>query len=248
MTYPPTTPGYPAPQPPAGYGHMTGQPAGPMAAAPSPARMPTYLAAAVLGLGLAAYLSSFAPQMQISAAIGPFGGAQLTASGLSFWTMATLAAALLAGVGVLPKVASYTPVVAVLAILAVLLCIAQVVNSPAQISIGWGLWLGLMLTVLQAATALFALVLESGVIRMPAPRPRYAQYGPPPFYYPGPQGGQQPGYPTPYGGYPPGQAPGGHLEDNTDTPPTGFPLVQPPAEPGSGSGPASAPDSTTPTP
>ncbi len=257
MTYPPSSPGYPAPQQPAGYGAGAGAPATP----PGPSRIPAYLAGAVLAFGLLAYLASFGPQLKISTDLGPFGGAQLTASGLSYWTVAALIAALLAGVSLLPKVGPYTPVVTALALLAVLLVIGQIFNSPAQFSIGWGMWLGLTMTVLQAAAALAALLVESGVISAPAPRPRYeqyGQYGPPPSYYPGVQGGQRPGYPSQYTGYPPGPAFGGPVED-THTPPTGFPSYQAPsgpdfkapsgqssAEPGSGQAPGPASGSTTP--
>ena len=225
MTYPPSSQGYPVPQQPAGYTAPAPSPA-----APGPSRLPSYLAGVVLGLGLLAYLASFGPQLRISTEMGPFGGAQLTASGLSFWTMAALLAGLLAGVSLLPKVPSYAPVVAALAVLAVLLVAAQIFNSPAQFSIGWGMWLGLTLTVLQAAAALVAVLFESGVLRAPAPRPRYeqyGQYGPPPGYFPAAQG-QQPGYPTPYGGYPTGPV-GSALDDSTHTPPTGFGAYQPPS-------------------
>lgn len=252
MTYPPTSPGYPAPQQPAGYGVGAGAPATP----PGPSRVPAYLAGAVLAFGLLAYLASFGPQLSISTDMGPFGGAQLTASGLSYWTVAALIAALLAGVSLLPKVTSYAPVVTALAVLGVLLVIGQIFNSPAQFSIGWGMWLGLTLTVLQAAAALAALLLQSGVISAPVPRPRYEQYapyGPPPSYYPGPQGGQRPGYPSQYAGYPTGPGAGSPVEDSANTPPTGFPSYQPPlgtpsAEPGPGSaaGPTSGSTTTTP--
>lgn len=256
MTYPPTSPGYPSPQQPGGYS----APAGVSATPPGPSRVPAYLAGAVLGFGLLAYLASFGPQLSISTDMGPFGGAQLTASGLSYWTVAALIAALLAGVSLLPKVTSYAPVVAAVSVLGVLLVIGQVFNSPAQFSIGWGMWLGLTLTVLQAAAAIAALLLQSGVISAPAPRPRYDQYGqyaPPPPYYPGAQAGQRPGYPTPYGGYPPG----GPIEDSVHTPPTGFAAFPQPSgtdvrpsgadgrpsgrEPGSG--PAADPSSGSPT-
>lgn len=228
MTYPPAHQGYSVPQ---GYG----APAAPPQPAPGPSRLPAYLSGAVLGLGLLAYLASFGPQLSISTEMGPFGGAQLTASGLSYWTIAALVAALLAGVSLLPRVPSYAPVVAALAVLGVLLVAAQIFNSPAQFSIGWGMWLGLTLTVLQAAAAVVALLFESGVLRAPAPRPRYeqyGQYGPPPGYFPGVQGapGQRPGYPTPYGAYPPAPGPhGGSGEDATNTPPTGFAAYQPPS-------------------
>ena len=243
MTYPPNNPGYQVPQPPAGYA----APGASQQSAPGPNRLPAYLAGTVLGLGLLAYLASFGPQLSISTEMGPFRGAEFTATGLSYWTVAALIAALLAGVGLVPKVKSYAPVVAALSILAVLLVAAQIFNSPAQFSIGWGLWLGLTLTVLQAAAAVVALLFEAGVVKAPAPRPRYeqyAQYVPPPGYYPGPQGSpkqSQQGYPAPYGGFPTGPVsvgtPGtvsmgqsGQMVDNAQTPPTGFPSYRPPAE------------------
>ncbi len=247
MTYPPTNPGYPVPQQP-GYGAPPPSYPAPTA---GPSRLPVYLTAAVVALGLAAYLASFGPLLTINTDIGPFGGAEFTASGLSYWTVAGLLAALLAAVSLLPKGAraaegrTFTSVTAVSAVLAVLLVIAQVINRPQGFSIGWALWLVLLFTVLQAAAAVAALLVETGVLSAPAPRPRYeqqyGQYGPPGNYYPGvPQGGQRPGYPTQYGGYPPA----GQSAPETDTPPTGFPRYspQPPAQPtapeqASGSGP-----------
>ena len=230
MTYPPTSPGYPAPQQP-GYGAPAPTYRAPAA---GPNRLPVYLTAAVVALGLAAYLASFGPLLTINTDIGPFGGAQFTASGLSYWTVAGLLAALLAAVSLLPKVAkaadgrSYTAVIAVSSVLAVLLVIAQVINRPQGFSIGWALWLVLVFTVLQAAAAVTAVLFESGVLTAPTPRPRYeqyGQYGPPGNYYPGvPQGGQRPGYPTQYGGYPSA----GPSAPETDTPPSGFPSYSPP--------------------
>ena len=233
MTYPPANPGYPAPQQPGGYGG----PAAPALAA-GPAKAPAYLTVAVVVLGLAAYLASFGPLLSINAEMGPFGGAEFTASGLSYWTVAALVAALLAAVGLLPRSArSYTAVVAVSAVLGLLLVIGQVVNRPSGVSVGWALWLVLLFTLLQAGAALTALLFETGVLTAPAPRPRfdqYGQYGPPPAgYYPGVQGPQQrPGYPAQYPGYPAagsGAAGGYTVPDNsgTDTPPSGFPAQQP---------------------
>lgn len=249
MTYPPNNPGYQVPQQQqsAGYGAVPAPPR----SAPGPNRLPAYLAGTVLGLGLLAYLASFGPQLSISTEMGPFGGAEFTATGLSYWTVAALIAALLAGVGLVarstgPSTGSkngYAPVVAALSILAVLLVAAQIFNSPARFSIGWGLWLGLTLTVLQAAAAVTALLFEAGTLTAPAPRPRYEQYpqyGTPPSYYPGPQGGTQPGYPTPYGGYPTGPVSVGPPADNTNTPPTGFPSYRPPSGADSGNRPSQA--------
>lgn len=229
MTYPPVNPGFAAPQP-GGYG----VPAGPAPAA-GPKKAPAYLSAAVVGLGLAAYLASFGPLLSLNADVGPFGGAELTASGLSYWTVAALVAALLAAVAMLPKAArTYTPVIAVTAVLGLLLVIGQVINRPSAVSVGWALWLVLLFTLLQAAAAVTALLFEAGVISAPAPRPRYdqyGQYGPPPGGYYGQPGvagpPQQPGYPAQYG-YPAGSY---GIPDNssTDTPPTGFPSYNPAA-------------------
>lgn len=226
MTYPPTNPGYPAPQQPGGYGPAS---APSYQAAPAgPNRLPSLLAGAGAGLGLAAYLASFGPLLKINADIGPFGGASFTASGLSYWTIAALTAALLAAVSLLPKAKNYTPIVAVAAVLGVLLVIGQIINRPNGFSIGWALWLVLLFTAFQAAAAVTALLFESGVLSAPAPRPRYEQYGqygpPPGGYYnqPGNQQLQRPGYPAQYGSYPTGGFPAPEA-DAPPTPPTGFP-------------------------
>lgn len=245
MSYPPSNQGYPVPQQSGGYPPSYGPP-------PTPSRLPVYLSAAVAALGLAAYLASFGPLLRINADIGPFGGAQFTASGLSYWTMAALVAALLAAVGLLPKTVTHTPIVAVAAVLGVLLVIGQIVNRPNGFSVGWALWLVLLFTVLQAAAAVTALLFETGVISAPAPRPQYGQfgqYGPPQGgYYPG----ARPGYP-PYGGYPPAQPgpSGGFGPDDAGngppTPPSGFPSFPssgaPSAEPTQTSAPSAGPDS-----
>lgn len=244
MTYPPATPGYPAPQQPGGYSGPAGP--GPSAGTGKP---PTYLTAAVVGLGLAAYLASFGPLLSINTEMGPFGGAQFTASGLSYWTVATLIAALLAAVGLLPRQPrTYTAVIAVTAVLALLLVIGQVINRPSAVSVGWALWLVLLFTLLQAAAAVTALLFETGVLTAQARRPRYdqyGQYGPPPGYYGQPGApGQRPGYPAQYG-YP---AVGYGQPDtsNTDTPPNGFPAYTPPSVQQPGQQPAAASPSSEP--
>lgn len=245
MSYPSSNQGYPVPQQPGGYPPPGAPSYGPPAA---PSRLPALLSAAVAALGLAAYLASFGPLLRINADIGPFGGAQFTASGLSYWTMAALVAALLAVVGLLPRTATHTPIVAVAAVLGVLLVIGQIVNRPNGFSVGWALWLVLLFTALQAAAAVAALLLETGVISAPAPRPQYGQfgqYGPPQGgYYPGGPG-PRPGYPQQFGGYQSGPAAGGFGHDEAGhsppTPPTGFPSFPPAAEPtqtpSSGTGP-----------
>ncbi|MEZ5131376.1 MAG: DUF5336 domain-containing protein [Mycobacterium sp.] len=257
MTYPPGTPptgpGYPTPQQPVGYGApVPPSYSAPVAARPTgPAKSPAYLTLGVVVLGLAAYLASFGPLLSINTDIGPFGGAEFTASGLSYWTVAALVASLLAAVSMVPKSPSYTAIVAVAAILGVLLVIGQVVNRPTGFSIGWALWLVLGFTLLQSVAAVAAMLFESGVLSAPPPRPQYpayGQYGPPQGGYYGPpaapQGapGQQSGYPGGYpGSYPQAGASGGYAQpgdDSPDTPPSGFPAYTPP----SASGTQQAPD------
>ena len=230
MTYQPPNPGYPAPQQPPGYGAPATPPPGYPAAGPS--KLPAYLTVGVVVLGLLAYLFSFGPLFNINTNLGPFGGAELTASGMGYWTIAALTAALLAAVGLIAKGKTYTPVVTVAAVLGVLLVIGQVLNRPEAISIGWALWVVLLLTLAQAAAALGALLYENGVLTPPAPRPRYDQYGPygpPPAGYYGQPGVQAPGYPVPQqpGGYasPAGPRGYGQADANLDTPPTGFPSL-----------------------
>ena len=230
MTYQPPNPGYPAPQQPPGYGAPVTPPPGYPAAGPS--KLPAYLSVSVVVLGLLAYLFSFGPLFNINTSLGPFGGAEMTASGMGYWTIAALIAALLAAVGLIVKGKTYTPVVAVTAVLGVLLVISQVLNRPSSISVGWALWAGLLLTLAQAAAALTALLYENGVLTPPAPRPRYDQYGPygpPPAGYYGQPGVQAPGYPAPQqpAGYasPAGPHGYGQGDANLDTPPTGFPSL-----------------------
>ena len=262
MTYPPTNLGYPVPQQPGGYG----APAAPPYAAPAPDKMPVYLTVGVVALGLAAYLASFGPLLSINTDVGPFGGAEFTASGLSYWTVAALVASLLAAVGLLPTSKNYPPskndpaskngknysaVIAVAAVLGVLLVLGQAINRPNGFSIGWALWLVLAFTLLQAIAAVAALLYESGVLKVPAPRPQYeqyGQYGPPPSGYYGQPGGPappRPSYPAQFpGGYPTSPSAGGYgpyggpADTATDTPPTGFPSY-PPSPPAGSSQPPS---------
>lgn len=226
MTYSPGNPGYPPAQSPGGYG---GSPSSPTAGATGASKLPLFLTIVVAALGPAAYLASFGPMFTIYADMGPGSGGLFIGGGIgtAAAVIATLLAALLGAIGLLPKANNYIPVVAALAMLGALLVIAETVNAPSDWSIGWGLWLVLGFSVLQAFAAVIALLLESGVITAPAPRPRYdpyaaygqyGQYNPyaaqaPAGYY-GQPGGQQhaaarqhgpvpptqqAGYPAPYG-------------------------------------------------
>jgi hypothetical protein len=237
---------YPQPNPPTNPGYPPGYP--PVDSGPS--KLPQILSAAVFGLGILAFLFSFAPLLEVNAEAGPFAGTQVSGGEFSFPVIAALVAGLLAGVNLLPKVKSYRAVSAVAAILALLLVIALMSNTPQSVSIGWGLWLILLCTVLQAIGSVAALLIEAGVVTPPARRPSYDPYGPygpppggyfpPPSGLPGPQGPptpptqqMRPPYSPQYGGnYPQGPSTGGFSAPGPDngppTPPTGFPSFSPP--------------------
>jgi hypothetical protein len=261
MTYPPGSPGYPpAQQPTTQFAAPTQQfgkapEAGP-AAAEGPSKLPMYLTAAVAALGLGVYLSSYGPLFTITSSDFPgladFSGASF---GLDLAVVASLLAGLLAGVSLLPKQKPYVVLVAVFALVAFFLVIAELIDKPSVASIGWALYLIIAFSVVQAIVAVAVLLFDAGVITAPVPRPRheqqqqYGQYGGAGQYYGQPQGqpqhhggqphqqGQQqrPGYPSPYGGgYPGGPSTGGFQAGpqggGPPTPPTGFPTYgQPPS-------------------
>ena len=166
-------------------------------------------------------------------------------------------AALIAGFSLLPKQTPRPALVAMLSLLGFLLVISIVLTAPSAVTIGWGLYLVVAFTAIQAIVAVGALLLDAGIISAPVPRPKYdqhQQYGQyPGGYYGQPQGQpqhaapnhhqasqQRPGYPSPYGGgYPSGPSTGGFPatspsgqsdQSGPPTPPTGFPTYgQPPA-------------------
>ncbi|HTM84538.1 MAG TPA: DUF5336 domain-containing protein, partial [Mycobacterium sp.] len=189
-------------------------------AADHESKLPFYLQIAVVALGFGVYLANFGPIVTVTDGEYP-----LILGDAGHTVPLALLAALLAAVGLLPKAKVYTPVVAVIAVLGALLAISTIADDGDNYMIGWGLWVVLTFSILQAAAAVGALLLEAGVVTAPAPRPKYdpyAQYGLPPGgnYYgqPGQQQGyghqghqapqQQSGYPS-YGGYPSAPSSGG---------------------------------------
>ncbi|MGV0624747.1 DUF5336 domain-containing protein [Mycolicibacter minnesotensis] len=218
MTYPPGTPGF-QPSPPSG---SYGPPASSyvQAGGDAESRLPLYLKFGVVGLGLSVYLANFAPIVNLADVDYPLvlrdGGHTVPLAAL---------AALLAGVSLLPKAKSYTAVVAVIATLGGLLAISTVGHAGG--GIGWGMWLIVLFSILQAGAAIGSLLVESGVVTPPPPRPKYdpyAQYGLPPggnyygqqgqqgqqnpqaqqgYGHPGQQASAPSGYPS-YGSYPSG--------------------------------------------
>jgi len=223
MTYSPGTPGFPPSQPSGSYGPST--PSFAKAAGDIESKLPLYLRIAVVALGLGVYLANFGPIVTITDVDYP-----LILSDAGHTVPLAVLAALLAGVGLLPKAKVYTAVVAVISALGALLAISTLADASGSYTIGWGLWLILTFSVLQAVAAVGSLLLEAGVVTAPAPRPKYdpyAQYGLPPGgnYYgqpgqpgqhgyghqgpPTQQAPQQPGYPSSYGSYPSAPSSGG---------------------------------------
>lgn len=246
MTYPPGNPGYPPAQQGNQYAptQQYGEPA-----EVGPSKLPVYLTAAVAVFGLATYAFNFGPLLTISNSDFPqFGSASGSTPGLGLAVAASVLAALLAGVGLLPKQKTRTGLVAVAATLSFLLVLAEVINAPAGLSIGWGLYLVIAATLLQTGAAIAALLFDAGVLTPPAPKPRYeqqpyGQYGAPYYGQPGQQQygapthqQQRPGYPSQYGyqGAPntggfqsTAGAAGSH--NGPPTPPTGFPAFGQPS-------------------
>ena len=182
MTYPPSSSGYPPGQQPTQqfsvptqqFGKAE-QPQAPAQAA-GPSKLPFYLLAAVAVLGLATYLFSFGPMFKISDTDFPqLGSASGTSLGLGLAVVASLLAGLLAGASLLPKQKVAIGVVAAVSVLGFLLVIAEIINKPDGVSIGWALYVVIVLTFLQAAVAIGALLLDADIISAPAPRPKYEQ-------------------------------------------------------------------------
>ncbi|WP_409428497.1 DUF5336 domain-containing protein [Mycobacterium sp. SMC-11] len=234
MTYSPGNPGFQPSQPSGSYGQPT--PSFAKSGGEVESKVPQYLRIAVVALGLGVYLANFGPIVTITDVDYP-----LILSDAGHTVPLAVLAALLAGAALLPKAKSYTAVVAVVSALGALLAISTVADASGSYTIGWGLWLILTFSVLQAAAAVGSLLLEAGVVTAPAPRPKYdpyAQYGLPPggnyYVQPGQQGyghqghqgqqaPQQPGYPSSYGSYPSAPSSGG------------FGAQQAPASPSTGS-------------
>jgi hypothetical protein len=234
MTYSPGSPGYPPANQPTTqfsaptqhFGKVPEQPS----AGEGPNKLPAYLLMVVAALGLLVYLCNFGPIFQVNASdfLGQGGTVSGSTLGIGLAVISALAAGLLAGVTLLSKGRTYVAIAAVLSVLALLLVIAELINKPSEASIGWALYALIVLSLLQAGSAVAALLFDTGVLTPPTPRPKYdqqqqyGQYGGPGGYYGQPQQPgqhqpqhhtgshqqapqqQRPGYPSQYGGGYPG--------------------------------------------
>lgn len=228
MSYPPSSPGYP-PTSPYGAPQQPARPA-PAAVRAAPAGespLSAYLLGGVAGLGVVTYLLSFVGLTETSGA-----GFSLVSHGE--WDIyAALLAGLVAGVSLLPKQKKRIALATVLSAFAFLLVIRNVISALDTAT--WAYWVVLGLTLVQTGIAVWAVLLESGIIAPPAPKPQYepqapqyGQYGGPSQYYgqqsqpqhsaqpyqQGPPPQQRPGYPSQYGSYSSGPNTGGFQAQN----------------------------------
>jgi Family of unknown function (DUF5336) len=230
MTYSPGGPGYPSGQQPSTYAPTTQF----AKVDDGPSKLPVYLLAGVAVLGIAAYLVSFGP-------VGALGEAGT--STLVLGVIALLLAALFAIVGMLPKQANYTGLVAATTVVGFLLTIWDLVKNAGDVD--WGLIAIVVVAALQTVVAIAVLLLDAGIITPPAPRPKYdpyQQFGSGAGYYgqqqqfgqpQRPQSfSQPPAYQSYGGGYPGSPSSGGFPaqshQSGPPTPPTGFPTYSPP--------------------
>jgi hypothetical protein len=267
MTYPPSSSGYPPSQQPTTqfsaptqqFGkleqqqHQQGSVQTPAAITPSgPSRLPFILLTAVAVLGLLVYLFSFGDVFTIESSDFPqMGSASGTSQGVVMAVVAALVAGLIAAASLLPRQKAPIGVIAAVSVLSVLLVLAEIIQKPEGVSIGWALYVVIVLTFLQSAVAIGALLFDAGIIKAPVPKPKYDKqqqqnygaYGQPNQYY-----GQQPGLhqgqqrPTYPGQGQQGQYGGGYTGSNPSTggfapigqqggpptPPTGFPTYSQP--------------------
>lgn len=264
MTYPPSSSGYPpSQQPTTQFSAPTQQFGKPEQQQPAtqtpasatdagPSKLPFILLASVAVLGLLVYLFSFGDVFTIESSDFPqMGSASGTSQGVVMAVVAALVSGLIAAASLLPKQRAPIGVIAAIAVLSFLLVLAEIIQKPQGVSIGWALYVVILLTFLQSAVAIGALLSDSGIISAPTPKPKYQQqtnygpYGQPSQYYgqhQQHQGGaqQRPPYAGQYGG---GYSGGGTStggfapigqQGGPPTPPTGFPTYSQPQSSQSG--------------
>jgi hypothetical protein len=183
MSYPSGGPGYPGsqPQPPSGGYTPVAQP--PNADA-GPSKLPAYVLIAVAVLGLAAYLLSYGPLVDSDSASSSAAGGWI----ITFAIIPMIFSALFAAVALLPKQGKYMGTVVATAVVGFLLVIWDLIKGAE--GAGWALIVIVVVSALQTIAAIYALLLDAGVMSPPAPRPKYDQYQAP---YGGGYGMQQGG-------------------------------------------------------
>ena len=173
----PSTPGYGPQQPAPGQAGPAG-PAGPAKG------MPFYFNIGVVVLGVLNFFLGFLPY--ISGATASFAGESVSVNSAANFFMTTglvstsllLAAALVAGLGMLPKQDTHDSVVASLSLVGFISLLFQLVSLPGEANTGLGLIIVLITSFIQAALAVTALLFAADIIKLPAPKPpQYGYYG-----------------------------------------------------------------------
>jgi hypothetical protein len=171
--------------------------------------MPFYFNVGVVVLGVLSFLLGFLPY--ISGAAAQFGGESISVSSSTNFFMTNglvsttllLVAALVVGLGMLPKQDIHDGVVASLSVVGFVSLLLQLVSLPSEAKVGIGLIIVLVTSFFQAALAIAALLFAADIIKPPAPKP--PQYG---YYGQGGYGQPQPSQPSqpqqPYYGAAPG--------------------------------------------
>jgi hypothetical protein len=229
MSYPTGGSGYsgPAPTPSSapGYGQQptgagavhTGAPAPSGPAAASAKGLPFYLTIGVTVLGIVNFLLGFLKFESIDLTYR--GGASdkdldLFQQGGSAAVVVLLLAGLVAGISLLPKQNGNQAVVAAASVAGFLAVLFQALDLEPALTLAGAAWALIVLALIQAGAAVFLLLIESGLLSAPAPKPAAPQggfggpgggYAQPPSYGSAPQQYGQPGQAAPYGQY--GQQP-----------------------------------------
>ncbi|WP_019932770.1 DUF5336 domain-containing protein [Nocardia sp. BMG111209] len=233
MSYPTGGSGYsgpaPAPSSAPGYGQQpTGAgavhpgapaagPTGPGAAGPADAKgLPFYLTIAVTALGIVNFLLGFLKfeSFDLTARGSVTTDRDLFQQGGFAAVAFLLFAGLVAGISLLPKQNGHHAVVAAASAAGFLSVLFQALDLGPGFGLTGAAWALIILALVQAGAAVFGLLLESGVLSAPAPKPAAPQggfggpgggYAQPPAYGSAPQQYGQPGQASPYGQY--GQQP-----------------------------------------
>ncbi|MFA4082944.1 DUF5336 domain-containing protein [Mycobacteroides salmoniphilum] len=184
MTYSTGGPGYQPAQPSNPYGTPS------FVAEPNTGALGVYLPGGVLVLSLIGFIAGFGPfytGKASSGTSGSFGGFDLLALSpvFGFAQFALLIAGLTAGVSLLSGKDDKQAPVAILSIVGFLFVLGGLFGNPfaaafGEVGIGWGLITLAVVSGLQAATAVYALLSEVGVVKAktasPATNPFGSQY------------------------------------------------------------------------
>ncbi|MFC4603367.1 DUF5336 domain-containing protein [Rhodococcus kronopolitis] len=215
MSFPPAGPGYgPPSQPPTGLGAKG---------------MPHLMTLAVLALGVIVFFTGFAPFAKVST----FADATLSQTSFEggypvVGLAMILLAGLLAGLSLLPE-HSYEPIAAAASVVGFVVSLCFLFSLSDGVTLAWGGVVILILGFVQVVLAVAVVLMELGLVKVPAPRPAgYPQgYGQPQGYpqqYPAAYGQPQ----APQQGYPMQQYPQGYGQPQPQAQPqAGF--GQPPA-------------------